>query len=70
MGPDRAEHWDGRYAAGDTDLSWYQEHARTSVELMDAVGRTPDTVVERCREIRHTPGGAAQPFTWLAGTLR
>src|SRR5262245_11653492 len=45
MGPDRAEHWDGRYAAGDTGLSWYQEHARTSVELMDAVGRTRDTSV-------------------------
>jgi trans-aconitate methyltransferase len=38
-------HWDDRYADGDTDLSWYQEHARTSVELMDAVGRTPDTSV-------------------------
>jgi len=38
-------YWDDRYADGDTHLSWYQEHARTSVELMDAVGRTPDTSV-------------------------
>jgi trans-aconitate methyltransferase len=45
VGPDRAEHWDDRYAAGDTDLSWYQEHARTSIELMDAVGRRRDTAV-------------------------
>jgi len=46
MGPDRAEHWDGRYdAAGATGVSWYQEHARTSVELMDAVGRTRDSAI-------------------------
>jgi trans-aconitate methyltransferase len=46
MGPDRAEHWDGRYAAaGATGVSWHQEHAPTSVELMDAVGRTRDTAI-------------------------
>jgi SAM-dependent methyltransferase len=43
---DRAEHWDGRYAeAGATGVSWYQAHARTSVELMDAVGRTRDSAI-------------------------
>jgi trans-aconitate methyltransferase len=46
MGPDRAEHWDGRYAAaGATGVSWYQAHARTSVELIDAVGRTRDSAI-------------------------
>ena len=46
MGPDRAEQWDGRYtAASATGLSWYQAHARTSVELMDAVGRTRDSAI-------------------------
>jgi len=46
MGPDRAEHWDGRYTEiGATGVSWYQAHARTSVDLMDAVGRTRDSAI-------------------------
>jgi len=42
---DRASHWDQRYGAGPTAVSWYQPNASLSVELMDTVGRTQRTSV-------------------------
>ncbi len=43
---DRAHHWDSRYAGvGPTGVSWYQEHAAESVELMDLLGRSAGTTV-------------------------
>ncbi len=34
-------------------------------DLMDLLG--PAEMVEHRREVHHTPGGAAQPFTWISG---
>jgi SAM-dependent methyltransferase len=45
MARDRASHWDQRYGAGPTAVSWYQPNASLSVELMDTVGRTQRTSV-------------------------
>jgi len=43
---DPARHWDGRYrGAGPTAVSWYQEHASVSVELIGALGLGPDAAV-------------------------
>jgi len=43
---DRVGHWDARYrGAGPTAVSWYQEHASVSVELMDALGIGVDTAI-------------------------
>lgn len=43
---DRARQWDGLYrTAGPTAVSWFQEHATVSLELIDAVGCTPATAV-------------------------
>jgi ubiquinone/menaquinone biosynthesis C-methylase UbiE len=40
------EHWERRYqTAGATGVPWYQEHAATSIALMDAVGRMPEWAV-------------------------
>ena len=46
MSEDRVRHWDGRYlAAGPSGVSWYQDHARVSLTLMDTLGCTAETSV-------------------------
>jgi SAM-dependent methyltransferase len=45
-----------------------RQKAEDLVELLDGLGEIE--VVERLRHVHHTPGGADQPFTWVAGRLR
>ena len=42
---DPAAHWNGRYAADPSQLSWFQTSPGVSLELIDALGVGPDTAV-------------------------
>jgi trans-aconitate methyltransferase len=53
---------------GPTHCSGLPVQRCAAPELADLLGDV--TLVEQRRELHHTPGGADQPFTWLAGTLR
>jgi hypothetical protein len=44
--------------------------ARYSVSELRSLLGSRFGLVASCRELHNTPGGAVQPFTWVAGTLR
>jgi hypothetical protein len=54
-----ASHWDDTYAAGESACSWFQQHPRMSLRMLDAAGVPADASVIDV-------GGGASP---LAGAL-
>ena len=44
--PDRRRHWDEVYVSKDeTGVSWFQDVPEVSLELIDALGATPDAAI-------------------------
>jgi hypothetical protein len=77
---DAVGHWNSRHrSTPPTDVSWFEDHPTTSMELIDAVLATaadlrdlvaPAEVVVERRSTHVTPSGAEQRFRWFAGWLR
>jgi SAM-dependent methyltransferase len=53
---------------GPTECSSLPVRRQSADELVELLGDV--NVIERRRHVHHTPGGADQPFTWIAGRLR
>lgn len=53
---------------GPTECSALPVRRSSATELIDLVGGVGDVeIVAQLRHVHHTPGGADQPFNWLAG---
>jgi len=44
--PDPANHWNNAYAEGGRDRSWYQDHASTSMELIQQSGSEKRSIID------------------------
>ena len=42
---EQAQHWDAAYRRGSDQISWYQDEARVSLELIDRLGVAPDAPI-------------------------
>jgi hypothetical protein len=59
----RQEHWEHVYTTkGESEVSWFQENATPSLELMTLTGATPRSAVIARRHQHMTPWGSEQRF--------
>ena len=66
--PEPSGHWDGVYTRlRDTEVSWYEASPKSSLDLLDAAGATPEMAVGGgCDAAVHLGGAAPTDVTYSA----
>ena len=63
-----AAHWDGAYALGDTDRSWFQDQPSMSLQMLDAAALSPGNSVVSAAGLQYAQrrlGPRARHVDWI-----